>query len=107
MSDTIVSSIVGSPSCGTASASQLDSFRNLVSGATNRDNRVVSKICPDFVRLGIIKRLSGIPAEAFRFVDHLAFAEVHGDDAFVCLAGYEQPLSFEVHAEVVHITFGW
>src|ERR1041385_2418537 len=107
MSNGIISTVVGSPSCSTASASQLDRLGNLVSGAANRDYRVVSQIRPDFVRLGNIKRLSRIPAQAFRFVDHLAAAEVHGDEAFVCLAGYEQPLSFDVHAEVVHVTFGW
>src|SRR5215467_11961568 len=107
MSDGIISSVIGSPSWSTAPASQLDSFRNLVSSATNRDSRVVSKICPDFVRLGNINRFSRVPAETFRFLDHLACAEVHGDDAFVCFTGYEQPLSFDIHAEMVDVTFAW
>src|SRR5437899_761460 len=100
MSDRIVSSVVGSPSCSTASAGQLHGLRDLVGSATNGDNRVVSKIRPDFVRLGNIKRSSRIPAEAFRFLDHLACAQVHGDEAFVCLTGNEQPLPFDVHGEM-------
>ena len=106
MPDRIVSSIVGRPSRSTASASQLYRFSDFVSSAANRYNRVVSEVRPDFVGLRNIEGFSRVPAEAFRFLDHLACAEVYGDDAFVCLSRNEQPLSFDVHGEVVHIAFG-
>src|SRR5262245_9520237 len=106
MPDRIVSTIVRRPSCSTASACQLDGFSDLVSSAANRDNRVVSQVGPDFVGRWNIEGFSGVPAEALRFLDHLACAEVYGDDAFVCLSRNEQPLSFDVHSKVVHVTFG-
>src|SRR5881628_3789608 len=106
MPDRIVSSIVRRPSCSATSARQLYRFSDFVSSAANRDNRVVSQVRPYFVGLRNIKRSSRIPAEAFRFLDHLACAEVYGDDAFVRLSRNEQALSFDVHGEVVHVTFG-
>src|SRR5213594_4346329 len=106
MPDRIVSSIVGRPSRSTASASQLYRFSDFVSSAADRYNRVVSEVRPDFVGLRNIEGFSRVPAEAFRFLDHLARAEVHRDETFVCLARNKKALSFDVDREVVHVAFG-
>src|SRR5213593_1823985 len=106
MPEGIVGSIVRRPSGSAASACQLDGFSDFVSSTANRYNRVVSQVRPDFVSVRNIEGFSRVPAEAFRFLDHLACAEVYGDDAFVRLSRNEQALSFDAHAEVVHVTFG-
>src|SRR5439155_24688304 len=95
--DALPISVVVRSFCGAAPACQLDRLSHFVSSATDRNDRVISEVGPYFVGLRNIERLSGIPAEAFRFLDHLACAEVHGDETLVCLAGNEQTLSFDVH----------
>src|SRR5213593_4030034 len=106
MPEGIVGSIVRRPSGSAASACQLDGFSDFVSSTANRYNRVVSQVRPDFVSVRNIKRFSRVPAETFRFLDHLACAEVHRDETFVRLARNKKALSFDVDREVVHVAFG-
>ena len=101
----IVSPVIRCPFCSTTAARQFDRFSHLVSSPANGYNCVVSKVRPDFIRVRDIERLSRIPTEALRFVDHFACAQVNSDKTFVRLACNKQALPFGVHRYVVHVAF--
>src|SRR5207244_12840229 len=100
MSNRIVRSFVGRSFCGAAPACQLERLSHFVSSATDRNDRVISEVGPYVVGLRNIERLSGIRAEAFRFLERLASAELHGDATVGCVAGTAATFSFDVYGSV-------
>ena len=69
----VVSRIVRCPPRSTTSTGQRDGFRDLVRCPAYGYNSVIAEIRQDFVGIGEIERLAGIPPELVGYMDHLAF----------------------------------
>src|SRR4029077_17839096 len=68
----VIGPVVRVPLCGALSACQLDGLDDFVGARVDGYNGVVSEVYPDFIGLGIKKRLAGIFSEPFGLMDNLA-----------------------------------
>src|SRR5437879_5277370 len=102
----VISAIVRYPPGGAASTGQLDGLRYFVRRAANGYESVVSKVRPDFVGVGKVKRFARIPAETLGFMYHLALAQTDNYKTPIRFSRNKETLTFHIHRYVVHVAFG-